>query len=98
MAEKKQPQRKNQLRKQLLNTFKDRYGHLDPKALTAFVSFVILIVSWAGDQFFNKKLNEPIMNVFAFLTFSLLGLKVLPWRKEGMRTEQEQMEDEQVKN
>lgn len=87
--QKKQSQRKNQFAKQLINTFKDRYGHLDPKALTAFISFVILVISWAGDQFWGKELNEAIMNVFAFLTFSLLGLKVLPWRKEGMMTEQE---------
>jgi hypothetical protein len=87
--QKSQNQRKSQFAKQLFNTFKDRYGHLDPKALTAFLSFIILIVSWAGDQFWGKKLNEPIMNVFAFLVFSLLGLKVLPWRKDGMLTEQE---------
>lgn len=92
MQEKNQHPRKSHLGKQLLKTFKDRYGNLDPKALTAFVSFVILIVSWAGDQFFGKALNEPIMNVFAFLTFSLLGLKVLPWKKEGMKTEDEKNE------
>jgi len=73
----------------LLKTFKDRYGNFDPKALTAFVSFVILICIWIGDQFFGKELNELIVQVFAFLVFSLLGLKVLPWRKEGVKTEDE---------
>lgn len=91
-SKKKQPQ-KRQFAKQLLNTFKDRYGHLDPKALTAFVSFVILIVSWIGDQFYGKKLNETMTEIFAFLTFSLLGLKVLPWKKEGVLTQDERQSD-----
>lgn len=91
-SRKKQPQ-KSQFAKHLLNTFKDRYGHLDPKALTAFVSFVILIVSWIGDQFYGKKLNETMTEIFAFLTFSLLGLKVLPWKKEGVLTQDERQSD-----
>lgn len=91
-SRKKQPQ-KSQFAKQLLNTFKDRYGHLDPKALTAFVSFIILIVSWIGDQFYGKKLNETMTEIFAFLTFSLLGLKVLPWKKEGVLTQDERQSD-----
>lgn len=89
----KPSQRKRSLPDQFLRTLKDRYGYFDPKALTAFVSFVILIAIWYGDQFMGKKLNELIVQVFAFLVFSLLGLKVLPWRKEGMLTEHEQSEE-----
>ena len=70
-------------------TFKDRYGYFDPKALTAFVSFSILIITWFADQFFGKKLNELMVEVFALLVFSLLGLKTLPFRKQGMFTEHE---------
>lgn len=93
MRSRKKQSQKSQFAKQLLNTFKDRYGHLDPKALTAFVSFVILIVSWIGDQFYGKKLNETMTEIFAFLTFSLLGLKVLPWKKEGVLTQDERQSD-----
>lgn len=93
MRSKKNQQQKSQFVKQWLNTFKDRYGHLDPKALTAFVSFVILIISWIGDQFYGKKLNETMTEIFAFLTFSLLGLKVLPWKKEGVLTQDERQSD-----
>lgn len=62
---------------------------MDPKALTAFVSFCILVISWIGDQFYNKKVNESLSEIFAFLVFSLLGLKVLPWKKQGKKTEDE---------
>lgn len=97
MSKLKKPIRQSQKRQSVVNCFlrtlKDRYGNFDPKALTAFVSFIILIAIWYGDQFMGKKLNELIVQVFAFLVFSLLGLKVLPWRKEGMLTEHEQSEE-----
>jgi hypothetical protein len=89
----RQSQRKRSLPDQFLRTLKDRYGYFDPKALTAFVSFIILIAIWFGDQFMGKKLNDLMVEVFAFLVFSLLGLKILPWKKQGMTTEHEQEEE-----
>jgi hypothetical protein len=92
--QKQRQNRKKSLPDLFLRTLKDRYGYFDPKALTAFVSFVILIAIWYGDQFMGKKLNDLMVEVFAFLVFSLLGLKVLPWKKQGMITEHERQEQE----
>ena len=98
MPQKQKPQKRQSRKKRLpdlfLRTLKDRYGYFDPKALTAFVSFVILIIMWYADQFMGKNLNSLMVEVFAFLVFSLLGLKVLPWKKQGMITEHERQEEE----
>ena len=98
MPQKQKPQKRQSRKKRLpdlfFRTLKDRYGYFDPKALTAFVSFVILIIMWYADQFMGKNLNSLMVEVFAFLVFSLLGLKVLPWKKQGMITEHERQEEE----
>jgi hypothetical protein len=74
---------------ELKHTFKNRYGKLDEKRITAFVAFVILVISWIADQFLNKKVNESVFETFALLLFGLLGLTVLPWKKQGTMTEDE---------
>jgi hypothetical protein len=66
----------------LYDSFTDRYGKLDPKALTAFISFLILVLSWYFNMFFNFTTNELLIEIFAFLVFGLLGLKVVPWGKK----------------
>lgn len=77
----------------LSDSFKDRYGKWDGKALTAFISFIILILSWYFNMFFGFKLNELMIEIFAFLIFSLLGLKVLPWGKKDAIKIEEQKEE-----
>ena len=89
---KKEIRQKKTPSKQFHRIFKDRYGYLDFKALAAFISFWVLIIIWIADQFFGKELNELMVEVFAFLVFSLLGLKTLPFKKQGMLTEHEQQQ------
>lgn len=80
---------------ELKGTFTNRYGKLDEKRLTAFVTFIILIVSWAADQFFGKKVNDNVFDTFGLLLFGLFGLTVLPWKKQGMITEIETKEQKE---
>jgi hypothetical protein len=82
----------------LKQTFKNRYGKLDEKRITAFFAFVILVTSWIADQFFNKKVNESVFDTFALLLFGLLGLTVLPWKKEGIKVQDEIISKQEIKD
>jgi hypothetical protein len=91
--------RLNKLDHDLSSSFKDRYGKWDGKALTAFISFIILILSWYFNMFFGFELNELMIEIFAFLIFSLLGLKVLPWgKKDAIKIEEQNNNFEEYEN
>lgn len=84
-------------RNKLIQSFTDRYGKLDPKAITAFVSFVCVLITWGANLFFNLTVNELIINNFFLLVFGLLGLKSMPWgKKDAVQLEpQENKENKQ---
>jgi hypothetical protein len=62
-------------------------GKWDGTKLTTFVSFVILVVSWAVDQFYGLKVNESIFWTFAGIVVSGLGLKTFTDKKINDTTE-----------
>jgi hypothetical protein len=68
-----------------LESITDRYGKVDGKALTALVSFVIIVITWFFNMFLGFPVNEPLLQVFAFLVISLLGLKIVPWGKKDIQ-------------
>lgn len=75
----------------LIQSFTDRYGKLDPKAITAFVSFTCVLITWAANLFWNLTVNELLVNNFFLLVFGLLGLKSMPWgKKDAIQLEQQE--------
>ena len=65
-----------------LESITDRYGKVDGKALTALVSFIIIVITWFANMFLGFPVNDLLLEVFAFLVISLLGLKTVPWGKK----------------
>lgn len=88
------------LKNMFLESITDRYGKVDGKALTALVSFIIIVISWFGNMFLGFPINDLMLEIFAFLVISLLGLKVVPWGKQGIQLPQEPVveEEEQLKD
>ena len=73
------------LKNMFLESITERYGKVDGKALTALVSFIIIVITWFANLFFGFPVNDLILEIFAFLVISLLGLKVVPWGKQGIQ-------------
>ena len=70
------------LKNMFLESITDRYGKVDSKALTALVSFIIIVITWFANMFLGFPVNDLLLEVFAFLVISLLGLKTVPWGKK----------------
>jgi hypothetical protein len=83
----------NKIDNNISGSFKDRYGKWDPKALTAFIAFLILVFTWYFNMFFGFIINELIIEGFFLLVFGLLGIKMVPWGKKDAIKEEEIKEE-----
>jgi len=71
------------LKNMFIQSITGHNGKIDEKALTALISFIILVVTWFANLFFGFIVNDLIIEIFAFIVISLLGIKAVPWGKKN---------------
>jgi hypothetical protein len=60
--------------KWLRKSFEDKFGKPDPRAFTVFLSFIYIVQSGVGDQYWGKRPTIEIFDAFWWIVVIGIGL------------------------